>query len=237
MIKQFLILIIFGIIITLKRTNKNAFVNFTLNVCNANIKVRGLKNLKNFNNKRIIIMANHINGFDAFPIVYALTYYTNDKKKIYVIAKHNVLGDKTDKNLISNTLSLFKGHLYNKFDIIPYERNNKISGDIVKQTMLEKIDEGETILLFPEGKPTRTGIPTEFKPGSFRLCAENKIEILPITLQFDKDIGLDTKDPVKIEDWFNVNTTIHIHESIYNKNWEKFMNLVFDKIREPLIKN
>ena len=235
MIKQFIIFIIFGIIITIKRTNCNSFVNFALNLFNTNIKVKGIKNLKNFNNKRIIIMSNHINGYDYAPIVYTLTYYTKNKKKIYGIAKHNVFGDETDKNIVSNSLSLIKDQMFNLLNLIPYERNNKDSGENVKKIMLEKIDDGDTILVFPEGKPTRSGIPTEFKPGSFRLCAENDIWILPITLNFDKKIGIDTKDPVKLEKWFNLNTTIHIHEAIYDNNWEKLMDKVYNKIREPLI--
>lgn len=235
MIKQFLIFIIFGIIITIKRTNCNSFINFALNLFNAKIKVKGLKYLKNFNNKRIIIMSNHLNGFDLAPILYALTYYTKNKKKIYSVAKHNVFGDEFDKNIVSNSLSLIKEQMFTLLNLIPYERNNKKSGENVKKIMLNKIEEGDAILLFPEGKTTRSGIPTEFKPGSFRMCADNDISILPITLEFNKKIGLDTKDPVKLEKWFDLKTTIHIHKPIYNKNWEVLMNDVFNKIREPLI--
>ena len=235
MIKQFIIFIIFGIIITIKRTNCNSFINFALNLFNTNIKVKGIKNLNNFNNKRIVIMANHLNGFDAAPIVYTITHCTKNKKKIYSVAKHNAFGDEKDNNIVSNSLSLVKDQMFDLLNLIPYERNNRKSGDDVKKIMLEKIEEGDTILLFPEGKPTRTGIPTEFKSGSFRLCAENSIEILPISLEFDKKIGIDTTDPIKLENWFDLKTTIHIHEPIYDKNWEILMDKVFNKIREPLI--
>lgn len=235
MIKQFLIFIIFSIIITIKRTNTNSFINFVLNVCNTNIKIKGVKNLKNFNNKKILIMANHLNGFDYGPIVYSLIHYTKNKKKIYAIVKHNLLGDKTDKNLVLNSLALIKNKMFTLLNLIPYERNNKNSGDIVKQIMLEKINDGDTVLVFPEGKPTRSGIPESFKPGSFKLCADNEIEILPITIEFDKKIGLDTTDPVILKKWFNLNTIIHIHKTQYDKNWEILMNTVFNKIREPLI--
>jgi len=236
MIKQFLIFIVFGIIITIKRTNCNSFINCALNLFNTEINVKGLKNLKNFNNKRIIIMSNHLNGYDMAPIIYALTHYTKNKKKIYSVAKHNAFGDETDDNLVSNSLGLIKEQMFTLLNLIPYERNNKKSGDKVKKMMLEKIDEGDTILLFPEGKPTRSGIPTEFKPGSFRLCAENSIEILPISLEFDKKIGIDTTDPIKLEKWFNLKSIIHIHEPVYDNNWENLMEKVFNKIREPLIK-
>lgn len=236
MIKQFIIFIIFGIIITIKRTNCNSFINCALNLFNTNIKVSGIKNLKNFNNKRIVIMSNHINGFDIAPIIYTLTYYTKNKKKIYVIAKHNVFGDTTDKNFVSNSLYLIKDQMFDLLNLIPYKRNNKNSGEIVKNIMLEKIDGGDTILLFPEGTTSRLGIPIQFKPGSFKLCAENKIEILPLTLEFNKNIGIDTKDPVKLEKWFNLTSIIHIHKPIYDENWEILMDKVYNVIREPLIK-
>lgn len=237
MIKQFIIFIVFGIIITIKRTNCNSFINFALNLFNTQIKVKGINNLKNFNNKRIIIMSNHINGYDSAPILYALTHYTKNKKKIYVVAKHNVFGDETDKNIISNSLALIKDQMFTLLNLIPYERNNRKSGDKVKKLMLEKIDNGDTVLIFPEGSTSKTGIPTQFKPGSFKMCADNDISILPITLEFDKKIGLDTSDPVKLEKWFNLITTIHIHKSIYDKNWQILMDNVFNKIREPLIKS
>ena len=113
MIKEFIIFIICGIVLTLSRTNTTTFINFALNLFDTHIKVRGLKNLKNFNNKRIVIMSNHINGFDAGPIIYALSYYIKNKKKIYTIAKHNVFGDKNDKNIFF-TESVLDHHINNK---------------------------------------------------------------------------------------------------------------------------
>ncbi len=107
-IKQFIIFIVFGIIITIKRTNCNSFIKFSLNVFNTDIK-KGINNLKNYNNKRIIIISNHLNGYDTAPIVYALTYYTKNKK-IYIVAKHNSFGDENDNNIISNSLSLHLFH-------------------------------------------------------------------------------------------------------------------------------
>jgi len=236
MIKQFIIFIIIGIIITLKRTNTNSFVNFALNLFDTKIKVKGIKNLLNYNNKRIVIMSNHLNGIDYGIIVYALSYYTHNKKKIYAIAKHNVFGDKTDANIVGNTLGLIKNDMFKLLNLIPYNRGDKASGEFTKKIMLEKIDEGDTILLFPEGTTSKTRFPSKFKPGSFHLCAENNIEILPITIKFDKNIALDTKDPVKICDWFNLNSTLYIHKPIYHENWEILMNSVYDKICEPLNK-
>ena len=91
-------------------------------------------------------MSNHLNGIDYGVIVYTLAHYTKNKKKIFAIAKHNVFGDKTDKNIVSNSLTLIKDQMFNLLNIIPYERDNKKSGDKVKKIMLDKIGDGDTVL-------------------------------------------------------------------------------------------
>ena len=54
---------------------------------------------------------------------------------IYTIAKANAIGDKEDKNMISQFMGLFRSPLYNFFKLIPYTRNDKESGIIVKNQM------------------------------------------------------------------------------------------------------
>ena len=65
-------------------------------------------------------MSNHINGFDAGPIIYALSYYIKNKKKIYTIAKHNVFGDKNDKNIftIKNQNKLLQNILKTRYSYL-----------------------------------------------------------------------------------------------------------------------
>jgi 1-acyl-sn-glycerol-3-phosphate acyltransferase len=175
-----------------------------------------------------------MNGIDYPIIVHTINYYTNTNKKIYIIVKHDLLGSKDDNNIVSNFLSLFKNNIYNKLNFLSYERGNKNSGEKIKKQILKTINNGHNILLFPEGECSRTGIPNNFKPGVFKLCSENDIWILPITLKFNKNIGVNKNDAIDINKWFNVTATIYIHKPIFNKNWEILKNNVFHIIRKPI---
>jgi 1-acyl-sn-glycerol-3-phosphate acyltransferase len=218
----------------LKKSNTDSIVNFSLNFFNIKIKIHGKANLKNYDNLDIIIMANHLNGIDYSVIYHSIKYYT--KKKIYTVVKHNVLGDTTDKSVISNFLGLFKNQTYSKMNFLPYVRNDKKSGEFIKNQIIKIIKKDkQKVMLFPEGKPTRKGIPSELKSGSFRLCADNNIYILPVTIKFNKNIGINTTDPVILSDWFNLEADVYIHKPVFNKNWQQLQNIVLEKIKKPLI--
>lgn len=230
---RYLIIYIVLIMIYLKKTIKFNFSNFFLNVFNIRIKVFGKKNLKNYHKYKFIIMSNHVNATDYAIIMHTINYYTNNHKKIYTVVKHDVLGSSGDTTNISKVLGLFKNTLYNKLNFIPYKRGNKISGEETKNKMLRVINKNN-ILLFPEGECTRSGIPVDFKPGSFKLCADNNIWILPISLEYKQAIGVDRHEKVDINKWFNIYVNIHIHEPIFNKNWEKLKNIVLTTIQSSL---
>lgn len=234
MLRYFISGLVLMIIMILKKSNTDSIVNFSLNFFNIKIKIHGKANLKNYDNLDIIIMANHLNGIDYSVIYHSIKYYT--KKKIYTVVKHNVLGDTTDKSVISNFLGLFKNQTYSKMNFLPYVRNNKKSGEFIKNQIIKIIKKDkQKVMLFPEGKPTRKGIPSELKSGSFRLCADNNIYILPVTIKFNKNIGIDTTDPVILSDWFNLEADVYIHKPVFNKNWQQLQNIVLEKIKKPLI--
>ena len=232
-IKLFIIIITL-VLFTFTNGDINKLINFYINCFNIKIKVHGKNNLKYFDRDRIIIMSNHYNGIDYGVIKHTINYYTNKKKRIYTIVKHNLFGDKVEKNTISNMLSLMKNDLYNKFEMLPYKKNNKNSGEIIKKNIIKLINNNNTVLLFPDGTTRKYGIPQEFKPGSFKLCAENNIKILPITLKFNKNIGLDKNDSLKLLDWFDLQADIYIHEPIYDPDWQNLRNIVFETIKLPL---
>ena len=231
---KYIIIYIIIVIHIIKMTYDVTFVNFFINFFNLKIKVIGKENLQNYKKLKLIIMSNHMNGIDYAIIVHTINHFTNKNKKIYTIVKHDLLGSDIDDNIISNILSLFKNNIYNKLNFLSYERGNKNSGEKIKKLILKTINNGHNILLFPEGECSRTGIPNNFKPGSFKLCSENNIWILPITLKFDKNIGVNRNDPVDINKWFNVTATIYIHKPIFHKNWEILKDNVFNKIKEPI---
>jgi 1-acyl-sn-glycerol-3-phosphate acyltransferase len=230
-------IILFIIILIIKTLTLNEIINFTINYFNVNIKAINKNNLNNFNNKKVIIMSNHYNGLDYGIIINAINNLIRTDKKIFAVAKHNAFGDKTDDNIISNIFGLFQNRTFNFFNLIPYIRGNKDSGTLTKNIMLEKISNNHSVLIFPEGETTRTGIPQNFRPGSFKLCADNNIYILPVTLKYDKNIGVNRTEPININNWHNTTATIIFHPLIYNKDADILMQQVFNKIREPFIKD
>ena len=218
----------------IKKTIKCTIPNFFVNLFNMKIKVYGKKNLQNYNNLNLVVMSNHLNATDYAIIIHVLNYYTQQYKKIYTIAKADVFGNKNDNNIISNCLSVYKNNLFKKLNLIPYKRGDKQSGEETKKNMLETINNNNNILIFPEGECTRSGIPRDFKPGSFKMCSENNIWILPITLRYEQDIGVNRTDKIDINKWFNISVHMYIHSPIYNDNWEVLKNDVFNIIRTPL---
>ena len=228
-----MIIYIIFMIFFIKKTIKSTIPNFFINFFNIKIKVYGKNNLKNYNRYNLFIMSNHVNATDYAIIIHVLNYYKN--KKIFTIAKHDVFGNSDDNNIISNFLSLFKSDLFKKLNLIPYMRGNKESGEETKKRMLTTIYKNNNVLLFPEGECTRQGIPIDFKPGSFKLCSENNIWILPISLKYEQDIGVNRTDKVDIKKWFNVSVHMHIHAPTYNDEWNILKDNVLDIIRKPLI--
>lgn len=234
------ILIIFIIVILIlyyfvRTIDLKTFISIMINFFNFKIKIKNLENLK-YINERVIIMSNHYAPCDVGLIMYIFNKNTN--KKFYSVSKHNIFGDKNDTSPLSNFLSLFKG-LYSFFNLIPYEKGNKVSGEEVKKKMLQTVNENNTVIIFPEGTTSRKGIPSEFKPGSFKMCAENSIKIIPITLEYDKRIGMNQNDQFSINLWFNSGVTLTVHEPIYNEDplilQKQVHSIIVDNLKQKYV--
>ena len=236
MIRYIIIIIVLFVIILITQITPTTVIKFILKHFKTNIKVCGKKNLKDYNDLKLVIMSNHHSALDQGIVTYAINSNIESDKKLYTVVKHNLLGDKNDKNGVSSFLGKFKEPIYKFFNFIPYIRGNKKSGDNIKKMMMRLVKkEKHSILLFPEGETQRIPIPKEFKPGSFKLCAENNIGVLPVSLKFNKRVGGNKGDKVKISRWYNANVIVYIHEPIFDNNWEGLRDKVFNKIREPLL--
>lgn len=234
MILKFIIILIILIVIyyLIKNLKLNTFIDLLINHFNLKINVKGIDNLKYISNKKIVIMSNHTNPIDFF-IIYSIFNKAIDKK-IFTIVKHNVIGDPNDKNKVSVLLSIFRKKLYNFLQFVSYTRNNKDSGEETKDKILNIINNNNTVILFPEGTVSRLGISKDFKSGSFRLCAENDISIIPITLEYNKRIGMGESDGFNPKDLYNTHATLHIHKPISNTNWEELKQETYDTIVNPI---
>lgn len=67
---------------------------------------------------------------------------------------------------------------------IPVDRNSKISSYRAFKAAQQKLAEGKSIIIFPEGKIDDTYPPVlqPFKNGPFRLAIENQVAVLPIVI-------------------------------------------------------
>lgn len=197
-------------------------------IINHKINITGNKKL--FGKKGIIIIGNHQNAQD-FAIV------NNLFSNVNVICKHNLFKDE-DLPVYLKIFSRLNMLIFEAFRFIPYKRGDKDSGDKVKNIILDKINSGENILVFPEGEPTRDGIPKKFKSGLFITAFENNIPIIPITLKYKKPIGLNREDKINPLKWFNNEVTLVIHniQNINKENsWEELKEKCFNLIRKPML--
>jgi 1-acyl-sn-glycerol-3-phosphate acyltransferase len=179
-----------------------------------NVKIRVHGNTNNFSNNNLLIMSNHYEGVLDGNVIYNLYYKHNTIEPLYTIVKHNIVGDPTDKNLVSNLLSYIKGAIMNACCFIPYKRGDKEDGKNTRDVIVNSLREGKNVLVFPEGTAHRDGVPKDFKNGIFELAVENKLRILPITLKYDKDIGTEKGESFKNCNFFNNIVDVYIHDLI-----------------------
>ena len=213
----------------LNYNNKSLYHKYNNFVCNKifNINIT-LKSKIPKLTKPHIIMVNHYNITDSIIIKKILGLH------LYTICKSDLV---TSENTVLPILNYLEKTFFDTLSIITYVRNNKKSGSDVKEKILDKINEGEHILIFPEGTCHKDGIPKSFKNGIFYLCHENNIPILPLTLKFDKDIGLEREDTFNIYDVFDTNVEVYIHNvESDSKSMEELKNKTFNKIISPFKK-
>jgi 1-acyl-sn-glycerol-3-phosphate acyltransferase len=210
---------------SLNYKNIKQFQKFNDHICDdvLNNKINVIGNVPKLD-KPCIIMANHYNFNDYVVIKKALQIHFN------VIAKSDIMSE----NNFCPGLGQLESLLFNSFHIIPYQRGNRCNGMLIKEKIKEQIANGNNVLIFPEGTTHRNGIPKEFKKGIFHLCHDNHIPILPLTLVFDKDIGLEKQDSFNIFNIFDVNATLHVHDIIQESdNMESLRKKVFNIIKSP----
>lgn len=125
-----------------------------------------IKASANINWKRpYIICANHTSILD----ISALVIYCN--QDIIFMGK---------AELLNNPIT----RMFFKTIDIPIDRNSKISSYRAFKMAQQKLDEGRSIVIFPEGKIDDNYPPVlqSFKNGPFRLAIEKQVPILPIVI-------------------------------------------------------
>jgi 1-acyl-sn-glycerol-3-phosphate acyltransferase len=202
----------------------------------ANIKTKTHGNIHYLNDSNMLIMSNHYEGLDGLIFFSIMNKPSNN---LYSVVKSDLVGNEVDKNAISCILSFIKKAFMESSNLISYKRGDKQSGEDVKDAIMEKITSfNSNILVFPEGTTHKCGISKEFKNGIFHLASDENIEILPITLVYDRnDFGSERGDAVNFLSWMNSTCNVYVHEKIRGKNWEELKQKTFNAINDSHIKN
>jgi len=207
-----------------------------------NTKIRVHGNTNHFSNNNLLIMCNHYHGLLDPIIIYNLYYKHNSIETLHSLVKADFFTDPTSKQNIMHLLSSMQDTLMTSCYFIPYKRGDKEDGKKTRNTIVDVLNTGKNVLVFPEGTSHKNGVPQEFKKGSFEVAVENKLRILPITIKYEKDIGKEKGEPLELLNVFDNVVDIYIHDMIdendecyTQQNPEGLKDKVFNIIKTPLL--
>ena len=166
------ILLLFIIIIPVKRRTKARWLNSLLSMLAGSVINTGIHFPKRYHdmanldlNKPSIIIANHSSFLDILQLLML-------SPKVIMLVKDWVYNS-----------PLF-GPLVRYVGFIPSERSAE-NLDLIRQ----RIDEGYTIAIFPEGTRSEDGVLRRFHKGAFFLAQELNLDITPILLTGISDVA------------------------------------------------
>ena len=203
-------------------------------IFNRQINIHG--NIEHLRKNKLLIMMNHYDGVLDWHIINNLYYKFNSNNMLHTIVKSNIVGDPEDRSFMSINMSYFKKSFINAANFIPYTRGNKEDGVVVKNKIVNSLNNDKNILIFPEGTTRRNGIPQDFKHGIFQLAIDNNLDILPITLKFNKDIGIEKEDPLNFKVLFDNKADIYIHDILTSETEECYKNKDYIGLKNKTLK-
>lgn len=110
-----------------------------------------------------------------------------------------------------------------------------------RSNIAETIQNGKSILIYPEGTTVNTPRADEFKPGTFRMAAKNKVSIIPIAIEYghlgDAWVTADSMALHFIKNFGKKNKRIDIHYGapIWMEDGEELRNTVKNWIDTELL--
>ena len=132
------------------------------------VSTRGHENLDS--SKSYVCVANHQGAFDIF-----LTYGFLNHNIIWM-QKHSL------RSLpLVGYASKMAGHVF-------VNSTNATTRALTLKEAISKVKDGVSIVIFPEGARTHTGKMRQFKKGAFYIATEEKLPIVPITINGPFDV-------------------------------------------------
>jgi 1-acyl-sn-glycerol-3-phosphate acyltransferase len=180
-------------------------------ICGVRVEVRGLENVKA--NSPRIYMSNHQSYFDIFTLLAGLPV---DFKFILKqeLMKIPLLG------------WAMKGARY-----ISIDREDGRKAIISMNKAAERIRNGASVLIFPEGTRSEDGVVGEFKKGGFLLALKSGCDIVPVAIDGSRNIV--PKGSRKVNKgtiFFNIGKPIPVVECS-----KREMNQLMEKVRDEVV--
>ena len=134
---------------------------FTINIIGMNVVIKGKENIPN---RPCVFIGNHTSILDIPVIFYSLN------KPVGFIAKKEVL----KIPILSYWLS--------KGKCIALDRQNPRDAVRMINEGVKNLNDGYSMMIFPEGTRSLDGKPLPFKKGSLKLAIKAKVPIVPVTI-------------------------------------------------------
>ncbi len=126
--------------------------------------------LEKIKDKSIVVVSNHQSNMDI-PLI--MGYFP---KELAFVAKKEM-----------EALPIM-GLWMKKIECIFLDRTDRRAGMLSIKEGVEKIKNGDSVVIFPEGTRSKTGKIAEFKRGSFKLASDAGVHIVPVTIKGTMDI-------------------------------------------------
>ncbi len=134
---------------------------FTMDIIGIDLDVQGLENIPN---ETCVFIGNHSSILDI-PI---LLYTTN--RNLAFISKKEILK------------APIVGYWLRRNKSVTLDRENpRTAVDTINQAV-KNIEDGTTMVIFPEGTRNKEGKVGEFKKGSLKLATKSKVSIVPVSI-------------------------------------------------------
>jgi 1-acyl-sn-glycerol-3-phosphate acyltransferase len=158
-------LIVASYVVPVSRVHRPARFAFrmTMRALGMRIKVSGTEHLDA--GQAYLYVGNHVNIFDPFAFVAAVPQW------VVAVEKR------------PNFRLPIYGWLIARWGNIPIDRDSPTSALRTLMGLVQRLKQGESICLMPEGTRTRTGEMGEFKNGPFRVAIDAQVPVVPFVLR------------------------------------------------------
>jgi 1-acyl-sn-glycerol-3-phosphate acyltransferase len=181
-----------------KTTSKIAckWANSLIKASGARMFVSGLENVPF--DQTVLFMSNHQSDFDI------LVFLAYAPVPIGFVAKKELLKVPLLRTWIEMIGSVF------------LDRNDIRQGMKTILAGIEKLQNGHSMVVFPEGTRSKTGALLPFKTGSFKLATKPKVPIVPVTINGSYKITEGKYLKITPADVY-----VHFHPAVYTDGLDK----------------